>query len=210
MKDSQLKQKIVDLKEEETLNTVRQELEAGTDPMAILEALREGMVIVGKRYEEGEYFLPELIMAAEIFKQASEIAQPEPGSSGSESKGTIVFGTVRGDIHDIGKNLVIALLRSLGYEVLDLGVDVPPERFVAKLQETGSTVLGLSGLITTAYDGMKDTVEALVNAGLREGIKVMIGGGITDKSVQAYTGADAYGNNPNEAVRLCQQLLGGE
>lgn len=209
MIDSQLMQKLVDLKEEETLNLVRKELGTGTAPMAILETCREGMILVGSRYEKGEYFLPELIMAGEIFEQAFEILRPAFGGSEAEGKGKVVFGTVRGDVHDIGKNLVVAILRAAGYDVHDLGVDVPPQQFVTRLRETGAAVLGLSGLITTAYDGMKDTIEALVKAGLRDRVKVMIGGGVMDESVRVYAGADAFGSDPTEAVRLCQQFLGG-
>lgn len=210
MKDNSLQQKLIDLKEGETLDSVKQELEAGTDPMNILDVLRDGMIAVGNRYEKGEYFLPELIMAGEIFKQASGLLFPNNAGSGTGSKGAVVFGTVQGDIHDIGKNLVTAILRAVGYDVHDLGVNVPPEKFVEKIRETGAKVLGLSGLITTAYDGMKDTVKALTDAGLRNDIKIMIGGGIMDESVQAYTGADANGQNPNEAVKLCQQFMGGK
>jgi methanogenic corrinoid protein MtbC1 len=210
MKTNQLKQQLVDLKEEETLSLVKKELESGTDPMLILETCREGMIQVGKRYELGEYFLPELVMAGEIFKRAAEILQPALGNNKTGTKGTVAFGTVRGDVHDIGKDLVVAILQAVGYEVHDLGVDVPAEQFVTLLKETGATVLGLSGLITTAYDSMKETIEALVKAGLRERVKVMIGGGVMDKSVQAYAGADAYGNNPTEAVKFCQQFMGGK
>jgi 5-methyltetrahydrofolate--homocysteine methyltransferase len=200
---------LADIEEQETLNLVRKELEAGTDPIEILEACREGIILVGKRYEKGEYFLPELIMAGEIFNELSEILRPALGGSSANTKGTVVFGTVRGDVHDIGKEMVIAILRGVGYEVYDLGVNVSPEQFIAKLQETGATILGLSGLITTSYDSMKETVEALAKAGLRDRVKVMIGGGIMNANVQAYTGADAYGNDPTEAVKLCQTFMGG-
>lgn len=207
---SQIIQHLADLEEIETLNLVNQELEAGTDPIAILEACREGMILVGKRYEKGEYFLPELIMAGEIFSELSDILHPAIGGSKAGTKGTVVFGTVRGDVHDIGKDIVVAILRGAGYEVHDLGVGVTPGQFVTKLRETGAAALGMSGLITTAYDSMKDTIEALVNAGLRERVKVMIGGGVTDERVLAYTGADAYGNDPTEAVKLCHQFIGGK
>jgi 5-methyltetrahydrofolate--homocysteine methyltransferase len=210
MIDSQITKKLAELEEQEALNLVRKELEAGTDPIEILEACREGIILVGKRYEKGEYFLPELIMAGEIFNELSEILSPALGDSSANTKGTIVFGTVQGDIHDIGKELVIAILRGVGYEVYDLGVNVPPEQFVMKLQETGAAVLGLSGLVTTSYDTMKKTVEALARAGLRDRVKIMIGGGIMNANVQAYTGADAYGNDPTEAVKLCQTFMGGK
>jgi 5-methyltetrahydrofolate--homocysteine methyltransferase len=209
MPTDELMGKLAELEEEETLRLIKSELEAGSDPMAILAACREGMTLVGKRYESGQYFLLELIMAAEIFRKASEILGPAFGDSGTETKGTVVFGTVRGDVHDIGKNVVIAILRAMGYQVHDLGVDVPPEKFVSRLQETGSPVLGLSGLITTAYDGMKETVNALVSAGLRKRVKVMVGGGIMNESVRAYTGADAFGRDPTEAVNLCLRFMGG-
>jgi len=209
MIDSPITQKLADIEEQETLNLVRKELEAGTDPIEILEACREGIVLVGKRYEKGEYFLPELIMAGEIFNELSEILRPALGGSRVNTKGTVVFGTVRGDVHDIGKEMVIAILRGVGYEVYDLGVNVSAEQFVTKLQETGATILGLSGLITTSYDSMKETVEALAKAGLRDRVKIMIGGGVMNANVQAYTGADAYGNDPTEAVKLCQTFMGG-
>jgi 5-methyltetrahydrofolate--homocysteine methyltransferase len=210
MIDDRLIQKLADLEENETLDLVKKELEAGTDPIEILEACHKGMMLVGERFEKGEYFLPGLIMAGEIFNELSEILNPALGGSKAGTKGTVVCGTVRGDVHDIGKDIVVAILRGSGYEVHDLGADVKPEQFVTKLRETGAAVLGMSGLITTAYDSMKDTVEALVNAGLRDQVKVMIGGGVMDERVRAYTGADAYGNDPTEAVKLCQQFIGGK
>jgi 5-methyltetrahydrofolate--homocysteine methyltransferase len=210
MIDSKLMHELADLKEEETLSLVKEELEKKTDPMTILETCREGMILVGERYEKGEYFLPELIMAGEIFRQAAGVLSPTLEKGKTKTKGTVVFGTVRGDVHDIGKNLVVAILRAIGYEVHDLGVDIPPEKFVTALRETGAAVLGLSGLVTTAYGGMKDTVEALVEAGLRDRVKVMIGGGVMNESVQTHTGADAYGNNPTEAVKFCQRFMGGK
>ena len=209
MIEQQLMQKLADLEEQETLNLVKRELEVGTDPVEILKACREGIMLAVERYEKGKYFLPELIMAGEIFNELSEILSPALEGSRANTKGTIVFGTAQGDIHDIGKELVIAILRGVGYEVYDLGVNVPPEQFVTKLQETGAAVLGLSGLVTTSYDSMKETVEALTRAGLRDRVKVMIGGGIMNANVQAYTGADAYGNDPGEAVKLCQMFMGG-
>lgn len=210
MVDSQLMHELADLKEEETLSLVRKELEKKTDPMAILETCREAMILVGKRFEEGEYFLPELIIAGEIFKEAAEILNPTMENNKAKMKGTVVFGTVRGDVHDIGKDMVVAILQGVGYEVHDLGVDIPPEKFVTAIRETGAPVLGLSGLVTTAYDGMKDTVAALVEAGLRDHVKVMIGGGLMNERVKAHAGADAYGNNPMEAVKICQRFMGGK
>lgn len=209
MVDSQLMKDLVDLNEIETLDLVRKELQAGTDPMAILEVCRKGMVLVGERFDKGEYFLPELIMAGEIFNETFELLRSELKNSNYETKGTIVFGTVKGDVHDIGKDIVVVILRGVGYEVHDLGVDVAPEQFVKKIRETGAGILGLSGLVTTAYDSMKETVEALVNAGLRDQVKIMIGGGVMNESVKAHTGADAFGNDPTDALDFCQKFTGG-
>jgi 5-methyltetrahydrofolate--homocysteine methyltransferase len=208
MVGNQLAQMLADFEEEATRQLVDNELAAGTDPLVILDALREGMMIVSNRFEKGEYFLPELIMAGELFKEISAILRPSPKALQTSSKGTIVFGTVQGDIHDIGKEVTVAVLEGIGYEVFDLGVNVPPERFIEKLQETGARILGLSGLITSAYEGMKKTIESLVKAGMRDQVKVMIGGGITDEKVRLYTGADAFGNNPSDAIKICQKFIG--
>jgi 5-methyltetrahydrofolate--homocysteine methyltransferase len=210
MLNDRLMKHLVELDELETLDLVKKELKAGSDPMKILEACRKGMVRVGERFDKGEYFLPELIMAGEIFNEVTEILQPVLGKDKMVTKGTLVFGTVRGDIHDIGKDIVAVILRGVGYEVFDLGVDVPPEQFVKKIRETGASVLGLSGLITTAYESMKETVEALAKAGLRDRVKVMIGGGIMNEKVRSYTGADAYGTDPTDALDLCSKFMGGK
>lgn len=203
----ELTQFVADLNEEGALAQVKAELEAGTGPLDIFEACRLGMVEVGNRYEANEYFVADLMMAGEIFKQASELLKPSMSGLTTESKGEVVFGTVQGDIHDIGKDLVVALLRADGFEVHDLGVDVPPEKFVEKIKETGALVLGLSGLITTAYDGMKNTVTALEEAGIRDQVKVLIGGGLVNAEVMAYAGADDWGKDANQAVTLCNKYM---
>lgn len=199
---------IADLDEQAALAEVQSELDAGADPLQIFEACRQGMVEVGKRYEENAYFVADLMMAGEIFKQASELLSPSMSGLATESKGKIVVGTVQGDVHDIGKDLVVALLRADGYEVIDAGVDVPPATFVELVKETGTSVLGLSGLITTAYDGMKNTVTALEEAGLRDKVKILIGGGLVNDEVLAYAGADAWGKDANEAVTLVNKYYG--
>jgi methanogenic corrinoid protein MtbC1 len=208
MAENQIVQKMADLEEEAIHQLIEKELASGTGPLVLLELLREGMMVISKRFENGEYFLPELIMAGELFKEISVLLRPAPGDKPAASRGAIVFGTVKGDIHTIGKEVTIAILEGIGYRVYDLGVDVPPEKFIEKLRETGAGVLGLSGLITTAYDSMKETVEAVAKAGLRDRVKIMIGGGITDERVRVYTGADAYGNNPSDAVKICRGFIG--
>jgi methanogenic corrinoid protein MtbC1 len=205
----ELVQKLADLEEGDVLAIVGAEVEKGTDPLEIFDACRRGMVIVGQRYEEGEYFVSELMMAAAIFKEVTGILEPAMAGRTAETKGSVVVGTVEGDIHDIGKDLVVGMLQAGGFEVHDLGVDVLPAAFVEKARETGATVVSLSGLMTTSFDPMKATVSALAEAGLRPGVKVMIGGGPVTEKVQTYTGADAWGDSAQAAVNLANQWMGG-
>ncbi len=195
-------QLIVDLEEEQTVAAVRTALDDGTDPLVLVEELREGMSEVGRRFEEKEYYLSELIMSAEIFKQAIALIEPHISGGADMSKGAVVIGTVQGDIHDIGKNIVASLLRCEGFDVHDLGVDVAPAAFVDKLKETGAPVLALSGLLTMAFDTMKETVDAVAGADLRDKVRIIIGGGPVNEAVVEFTGADAFGKDAAEAVRL--------
>ncbi len=198
----QLVTAISDLEEEQVLELVNADLAAGVDPLAILNHCREGMALVGKRYEAGEYYVSDLIMAGEIFKEATAQVTARFGAESGEKRGKVVLGTVKGDIHDIGKDLVVSLLKAANYEVIDLGVDVPADLFVATVKESGAQVVGLSGLLTISFDAMKDTVAALDAAGLRPAVRVMIGGGPTTEQVREYTGADAHGSDAQAAVAL--------
>ncbi len=198
---------LADLEEERTLTTVKEALASGTDPLALVEGLRDGMSLVGERFESKEYFLSDLIMSAEIFNQAIALIQPYLQSDGASSRGVVVLGTVKGDIHDIGKNIVGSLLRCEGYDVHDLGVDVEPAKFVEKVRETGATLVAMSGLLTLAFDAMKETVESFVEAGLREKVKVIIGGGPVNQAVVDYTGADDYGKDATSALKLAGHYL---
>lgn len=202
-------QMLADLDEEGVLAGVKGGLESGADPLALFDACRQGIVRVGQRYEEGEYFVSDLMMAAEIFKQAAGLLEPRLTGVVTQKKGTLVIGTVQGDIHDIGKDLVVSLLRASGFDVHDLGVDVAPATFVEKVQETGARVVALSGLLTIAFDAMKATADAFDQAGLRPGVKIMIGGGPVTESVRAYTGADAWGDNAQAAVNLAVGWMEG-
>jgi methanogenic corrinoid protein MtbC1 len=197
---AELARAISDLEEAEALKLVQGQLDAGIDPMAILASCQEGMMLVGKRYETGEYFISDLMMAGEIFKTVTIPLSSRITAGGAGSRGKIVFGTVKGDIHNIGKDIVVSLLRAAGYEVLDLGVDVPPLKFVDAVNETGARMVGLSGLLTVAFDSMKDTIAALDAAGLRSRVRVMIGGGPMTVAVKQYTGADAWSINAQDAV----------
>lgn len=201
--DPTLAQKLSDLEEDAVLAIVRRELEAGTPAQEILDACREGMLGVGKRYESGEYFVSDLMMAGEVFKEAAALLGDQLAASQAPTKGTVVIGTVKGDIHDIGKDLVVTLLRTNGYKVVDVGVDAPPESFVEAVRESGATVAGLSGLLTVGYDAMRETVTALKGLGLP--LKVMIGGGPVNEAVREYTGADAWGQDAQAAITLADQ-----
>jgi methanogenic corrinoid protein MtbC1 len=205
----QLATALADLEEESVLRLVQEHLDAGDDPIAILKSCHEGMVRVGKRYEESEYYVSDLIMAGEIFKEAMAVLSPHLKAGSRGARGKVVAGTVKGDIHDIGKDIVVTLLKAANYDVLDLGVDVPPQKFVEALKASGATVVGLSGLLTISFETMKETVAALDAAGLRSKVKVMVGGGPVTESVRAYVGADAFGADAQAAVSLCNQWIGG-
>jgi methylmalonyl-CoA mutase cobalamin-binding domain/chain len=203
---------VSNLKEEEALKFVRKKLEEGGDPLEIMADTREGLKIVGDRFSCGNYFIPELVFSGEIVKQVTKVVEPYlKGGKGEQRnrKGKVIIGTVKGDIHDIGKNMVVFMLDASGYEVLDIGIDVPPEKFVQVIKETGSKVVGLSGFLTLAFDSMKETIEAFKKAGLRDKVKVMIGGGQIDEQIKTHTGADAFGLDAMAAVKLADQWIGG-
>jgi methanogenic corrinoid protein MtbC1 len=201
----QLATAMADLEEDTVLKLVKEKLGAGENPMAILTSCREGMVLVGKRFEAGEYWVSDLIMSGEIFKQVSALLSSLLKADTMGTGGKVVIATVKDDIHNIGKDIVVSLLKAANYDVLDLGVDIPPQKIVAAVKETGSTIVGLSGLLTVAFDSMKETVAALAAAGLRPKVRVMIGGGSISEKVQQYTGADAWGADAQSAVSLCNQ-----
>jgi 5-methyltetrahydrofolate--homocysteine methyltransferase len=200
---------LADLKEDEVIKLTKKRLASKEDPMKILEDSRKGMEIVGKRFAGGEYFLPELVFSGELLKEVTELVKPHLTQSTAQVKklGKVVIGTVAGDIHDIGLNIVDFMLDVNGFEVTNLGVDVPKEKFVKAIQDTKAPVLGLSGFLTPAFDAMKETVEALEKAGLRKNIKIMIGGGQMDDEVRKYAKADAYGKDAMAAVTLAKQWI---
>jgi len=199
---------MADLKEEEALQITRDRLDRGDDPMKILEDSRKAMEIVGKRFAECEYFIPDLIYSGEILKEISEIVKPRlTGESEQKRIGKFLLGTVAGDIHDIGKDIVAFMLDINGFEVIDLGIDVPVKTFVDKLKETEAPIVGLSGFLTLAFDAMKETIEAIEAAGLRDKAKIMIGGGQIDEDVRKYTKADAFRPDAVAAVDLAREWL---
>ena len=198
---------ITDMREDDVLKLTNELLEEGASPLDILDACKEAMDVIGKRFETGEAFIPELILAGEMMTAVSDILKPRMAEEAAEEKlGKIVLGTVEGDIHDIAKDIVVFMLELNGFEVTDLGVDVPVAKFVESVKETGATIVGLSGFLTLAYDPMKDTVAALRDEGLD--VKIMIGGGQIDEQIRDYTGADAYGRDAMAAVALAKGWVG--
>ena len=196
---------LADLDEERTLQLVGEALAEQVPAGDILQACQEGMNQVGARFECQDYFVSDLIMSGEIFKQVGAILEPSLKVGGTAYLGKVVVGTVKGDIHDIGKDIVVNMLKSAGFEVIDLGVDVPVARFVDALKESGATVLGLSGLLTLAFDSMKETIKAVAAAGMRDKVRIMVGGGPVDGNVCKAVGADDWGANAQQAVRLAKQ-----
>jgi 5-methyltetrahydrofolate--homocysteine methyltransferase len=202
---------IIGMREDEALALVKEELDAGAEPIAVLEDAKAAMIELGRRFECEESFIPELIMGGEIMKAISEELKPHlKGAGTGEPRATVIMGTVQGDIHDIGKDIVVMMLDINGYEVHDLGVDIPPEQFIAAIREHGATIVGLSGLLTLSFDSMKRTVEAIAAAGLRDQVKIMVGGSPADQQVQDYTGADGWGRDVTQALHLAEEWTGGE
>jgi methanogenic corrinoid protein MtbC1 len=204
-----LSQQLADLQEDLVLEQVRAGLAAGADPLQLIEACNAGMRVVGERYERGEYFVSALIMSGEIFREVVELVQPYlPPRAPGMARGTILLGTVQGDIHDIGKNMTSMLLECHGFQVVDLGVDVPAEVFVERSVALRPDVVGLSGLISASFESMKATVAALRAAARDQHLAwpIVIGGGQIDEQVCAYIGADYWVPDAMSGVRLCQQL----
>lgn len=203
----ELSKAIADLDEDAAIAMVKDGLENGIPGLDLLRACQQGMAEVGKRFECQEYFVSDLMMSGEIFTSLAAILEPTLKAAGGDSAGVIVMGTVRGDIHNIGKDIVVNMLKASNFEVHDLGVDVPPQVFVDKLQQTGAKVVGMSGLLTLAFDSMKETVDLIAASGLRDKVKVMIGGGPVDANVCRLVGADNWSTDAQKAVRFAQEWL---
>ncbi len=197
---------IADMDEEGATALTKNQLAAGAAPTVILDDCRAAMELVGKRFEQGEYFIPELILAGEMLKSISAEVKPymTGGANETQKLARVLVGTVKGDIHDIGKDIVVFMLDVNGFEVKDLGIDVPVQSFVDAVAEWQPQVVALSGFLTLSYDAMKETVDALKAAGLRDGVKIMVGGGTVDQQVCEYAGADAYGLDAMAAVTLAK------
>jgi corrinoid protein of di/trimethylamine methyltransferase len=189
----------------------RQALGLGLEPMEIInQGLVPGMDIAGEKFSRGEFFLPHLLIAAKGMQNAMELLEPELVARKQvfKSLGTVVIGTIQGDIHEIGKSLVGTMLSANGFKVHDLGVDVPIEKFVTEIEQTGADIVGLSALLTTTMIGQREVIEALVEAGLRDRVKVLVGGAPVSQSWAEEIGADGYAEDATGAVQLAQELLG--
>jgi methanogenic corrinoid protein MtbC1 len=199
---------LADLNENEALQIVKQRSANGEDPLKIMEDARRGMEIVGNRFASGEYFIPELVYSGEILREISDILKPLITQKAEVRRlGEIIIGTVAGDIHDIGKDIVVFMLDVNGFEVYDLGIDVPVQRFVDKIKETKARMVGLSGFLTLAFDSMKATVEAIKSAYPNDDVRIMIGGGQIDEEIRKYTGADEYGKDAMAAVSIARKWI---
>jgi 5-methyltetrahydrofolate--homocysteine methyltransferase len=206
---SALRQAVIEGEVSASLSAARQALDDGVQPLDLIsQAIGPAMAEVGKLFEEGEYFVPELLMAARATKEIFVILRPLLAQSGAPPAAHVVLGTVQGDLHDIGKNLVAAMLEGGGFEVTDLGVDVPPEAFVAAVKKKPVQIVGLSALLTTTMPAMKTTIEAFRNAGLREQIKIMVGGAPVTRTYAESIGADGYSETAAASVDLARLLTG--
>jgi dimethylamine corrinoid protein len=201
--DDRLIAAVEQLNEEKVLKLVRQRLRAGKDAAHLQEQIHLGMVKVGILYEKGEYFIADLIMAGEICKNVLKLILFQPENQRSIKKGKILLGTVQGDLHDIGKNIFASMIEAEGFAVIDLGLDVPSEVFVEKAREIRPQILALSGVLTLAVESMKKTVDALAQAGLRNGLKIIVGGNPVNRDTCKYIGADAFANQADEGVVIC-------
>ncbi len=208
---SELVNAMISMKEPEALRVAEKMLKEGTDPLKVLEECRQALETVGKEFEAGKFYLPELILSGRMLKKIAALAEPylkkDSAAGGAKKLGKVVIGSVKGDIHDIGKDMVTFLLDVNGFEVIDLGVDVPPEKFVEAIKEAQPDIVGMSALLTTVLEAIKTTVEAIQTAGLRDRVKIMIGGTATDDKVKAYAGADAYGKDAVAAISLAKEWV---
>ena len=186
---------------------VNESLASGQSPETVLNAMIDAMGEVGRLFEEGEYYVPEMLIAARAMQNGLEILKPRLKEADVKSAGLVVAGTVKGDLHDIGKNLVCIMLEGSGFNVIDLGTDVAPEKFVAAVQEHNPEIIAMSALLTTTMPSMEETIKALNEAGVREKVKVMIGGAPITNDYAQKIGADGYSEDASRAVRLAKSLV---
>jgi methylmalonyl-CoA mutase cobalamin-binding domain/chain len=206
--DKNLTEALADFDEEKVISMVETRLAGLESPLALLGELQEGMRLVGDRFNRGDYYLSELMLSADLFSRVMQVLEPALEGTTSEPLGRLVIGTPKGDIHDLGKNIFVTLAKAAGFDVLDLGVDVPAERFIQAVEDFKPHILGMSALITTSFETMKRIVDQLEAKGLRDSLKIVVGGGVTTDTVKRHIGADAQTIDAMEGLRLCRELLG--
>ncbi|AFM40238.1 putative cobalamin binding protein [Desulfosporosinus acidiphilus SJ4] len=206
MLTDELSKAIAELEEQQVADLVKERLAKGVTPLEIVNSLQQGMAEAGVRFETGEYFLGELIMCGEIMQDSMVVLEPLLTGSNAEYKGNIVMGTVKGDIHDLGKNIVVMLLKGSGYNVIDLGVDVPKEKFIEAIKEFKAPLVGMSVLLTGCQESMKETIEAIRAAGLD--CIILIGGNYIDEVVKDYVGADFSAQAATDGVKIAEEIFG--
>lgn len=205
---SPLSQAVIEGDWDKAVQLTAQEAKAGREPQEIIgQDLRPAMDVVGQKFSSGEYFLPDMLMAGRAMTRAMRVLQPFLADSSVSGLGKVVIGTVEGDVHDIGKNMVIMFLRGAGFEVTDLGSGIPAEKFVEVVQNTRPDILGMSALLTTTMPNLGSTIKALEAAGVRQDVKVIIGGAPVSQDYANHVGADAYGHDAGQAARICKTLL---
>lgn len=197
---------IVDMEEEEALKSAEEYLEGGGDAQKLIDVCRDAMDEIGNRFEKGDYFLSELLLGGEIFQQIMQLALPFIKGDENKKLGKMVLGTVREDIHDIGKDIFKVFAEAAGFEVVDIGVDVPVEKFVEAVKDNNPDIVGMSCLITAGMSSMKKTIDAIKEAGLTD-VKIIIGGGRVDRELKEFSGADAWADDAAKGVRLCKELV---
>lgn len=207
-----LKNAIADLDDDKAYELINQVMaDGGTEIDAAMKACQEGMSIVGERFEAQDYFVADLIFAGEIMSTAMNILRPALAARSTDQVSTrMILCTVEGDLHDIGKNIVKSILEASGFDVLDLGIDVSPDTVVATAKEQGISIIGLSGVLTLAVDAMKKTIEAFAAAGMREDVKIIIGGAPITEDIRRLVGADAWAINPQDTAQICRKWASGE
>ena len=206
---SQLTKNLVELERDQVLSEIKERLNRGEDPMKIFEECKQGMELVGEKFKSKEYFLAELMLSGDLFREATELIEPFLGEikTNEDVKGKVMLVTVQGDIHDLGKNILGMLLKLEGFKVIDLGVDVDPNIVVDKVKELQPDFLGFSALLTITFDPMKKIIDKLKEAGLRDKLRIMVGGGITTLLVKDYIGADFQTIDAMEGVQYCLELI---
>jgi 5-methyltetrahydrofolate--homocysteine methyltransferase len=202
-----LAEALVDFDEDFVLGEVKRRLDGGEEPMQIVRELQEGMGLIGERFNTGQYFLSELLMSSDLFTKAMNMIEPKLAGTAKESIGRIVIGTPKGDIHDIGKNIFYVVAKGIGFDIHDLGVDVPPERFVETVEKVKPHILGFSTLLTTGFEAMKQVMDLLNEKGLRDNLKVIVGGGVVTETVQRYIGADGHTTDAIDGLNQCKRFI---